>query len=238
MLAAQADRLDQLAQRLVETKPLVAARDAIAAIHALPSWKRARTKATDYKPLEPHRLDEVMATLAQAATPIRQASSTLRTGRVADAITMFDATVTSLYSNALHDLSSDLVDELVFDREDPCKHASCDGLAAIDAGYKLAAELQPEVRRVLVDAGHELATALGSSLDVHTRTVLTRATGEGPAFGEPCGPEGLCRWDQACMDETHTCEHACSELAEQPCPADGGACVKVASLPQMYCRRR
>src|ERR1700761_5120148 len=133
VLDAQANRLDELTRRLADTAAIAAARDAIAGLHRQPGWKPATDR--DYKPLAPRHLDDVGAALAAAAAPIRDAAAKLRAGRIADGIGSLDATVTALYAGPLHDLASDLADELAFDRDIACAHARCDGLAAIGAAF-------------------------------------------------------------------------------------------------------
>jgi hypothetical protein len=239
VVPAMADRLAALSSVLARPNALAGARHAVDVIHTLPAWKQYRAHATGYRVLEPAELDAASAALVAVATALDHSATLLRAGHVADAIASFDAAVTAAFETALGTLPSDIVDELVWVRDELCDkrriHDECAHLQAFHDAYEFAGGIKREIRDTLTMVATALAAGLPSA-DVHTKTVLVRATGEGPSFGEPCGPEELCKWGNHCEAATHTCEHPCFMGAMDPCPGPHH-CVSVPSLTRTYCRR-
>lgn len=230
-----AKRIDVVANQLDIYDP-TRARTAITTIHAMPSWKRAIAVTHDaYKPFEPARLDEVSVAFAKSVSVMHRAARSLRDGHIADGVASFDTTVTALYGKPLRDLRSDLVDELVFDRDEACKHVTCRGVAEISAELENIKALSILLHAALTAGAKSIEEELGTTIDQHTQVVLSRARGVGPAFGETCGPEALCDSTNTCMAKTQTCEMTCFLGAESPC-GPGLQCLPVPALEGTYCR--
>jgi hypothetical protein len=240
VVAAQARRLAAVARQLEDAKSLDDAATAIAAIHASERWRRAREHER-YKVVAPEAVETASTRSRELAAALAASGQALEGARTSSAIATAMQSASAAFDAAMRGglggLSSDLVDELVYDRDHVCAKAgepSCAQLPALDAAFVRLNELVPRTGAELRGAATELDAALGA-FDTHLHVVLARSAGTGPSFGAPCGPEHLCRWDHECMTETATCEHGCNSGAMNPCP-NGRSCRSISELHGTFCR--
>jgi hypothetical protein len=265
MVGQQASRLADAGKLLSDPAVLDQARDVLAALHELAAWKRAAAKDAAFQAVDPaaihtagERARGLGGKLGEAAKNLEglcgelaaiaihpeartvDAVRALVSTRIADAIGPLGVEVTAAIRDSLGTLPTRLVDEIVLARDRVCtaqaREPVCARLPVVQAAYEYTARAGQAARQGLDEAGGLLEQHLGDLLDAHARTAIDRATGRGPSYGEPCGPEGLCAWNQRCEQATHTCEHPCSEVAMSPCP-DNLACRKVDGLDGTFCRR-
>jgi hypothetical protein len=165
-----AERFAGLARQLREPKLFVEAREAIVALHQLARWKRATANT---RPFEPEKLDAAVAAMASLTATLDRAAAELRAGHIAEAIAAVDLAVTDAFKRSLGSLPSDLVDELVLERDQVCAHearaAACARVPAISAAFDGATKLRAELRDTLDDAVRRIRQAGGASLDLHTQ---------------------------------------------------------------------
>jgi len=233
-LLTHADELTVLAKSLDDTGSLAALRDAVVAIHALDRYRRATAISRDYRPLEPAQIDIAIAKRHALAARFASSAQLLRSGRIAEAFDPLVHDLTEAFATSLGRLSSDIVDELEFDRDHVCTpRQPCADLAKISTAFDVEHELGPLLRQTLDHAADHIVATV--PVDVHTTVVLQRAANRGPSFGAACGPEDLCGDDNICERATHTCEYRCVSMAMDPCPGNR-ACKAIAQVTDTVCR--
>lgn len=255
-----------VAAKLRHPEPAVEAVAAVVAFHALPTWRAAATAHADERTADAAvlgpaatKIVALASVLDAAATQLTQLHAELdkvarRPGRAAlDEVRASTSKQVTAILAALHkpvettipalyeELEGPLLHEIVFLRDhvctqrDPATVETCKRQPAISAGYDYVMGARKSIRTGVNEVATELA-ALGALLDARGRAEIDRAMGRGPEFGQPCGVDGLCRWDHTCMKATGTCEHACFTGAMSPCQGPM-SCVKVDKLDGTYCRK-
>lgn len=263
-LDRQAARLAAVAKQLAATEPIEQASQALGAAHQLDRWKRqaaaAKFAVVDIAASlheaanKMHALGGKLDAAARELTALRTdlAAIAKQPGRrtlvevrelVSARIAAWVAPLGEAIGEAVPDLyvhyEEPILDEIVFVNErlcakdDPTLLEVCTHVAASTAREYIE-KTRGAARHEFDEVGRELEIRLAQLLDVRAATAIDRATGRGPTYGQPCGPDGLCESRLTCAP-SQTCEAWCREEAEQPCPG-GTHCTTVAGLDRQVCR--
>ncbi|MFT3694274.1 MAG: hypothetical protein QM831_14100 [Kofleriaceae bacterium] len=231
-LAAQA--FDREATDLRQTGTLQDAHDALVKIQATHEYQR---KARHHERLDPQLLAHAISVSNALADRYERGARRLREHDIADGIDEAKRGAEAALKDSFGELGSQVVDELVFVRDDVCRKSEtgemCSQWHALSTLFEWSNVLRSNSWNVVRDAAIKLDSF---AHDDHTKAVISRAIGRGPSRGEACGVEDLCESGLACVTESRTCEQECQEFAMEPCPG-GLRCVEVAGLPSRVCRQ-
>lgn len=224
-LLLDADSFEREARELRDTGVLERTRDLLVKLQASPQYHNKQR-------LDPELLTHAVSIANALADRFERGARRLRERDIANGLEEVSRGVDAALKDSFGELPSQIVDELAYVRDELCKGKPCTHTAELGDAFDLATELRsgPAVMVRFAAASLERLAP-----DPHTRTVIDRITGKGPANGEVCGNEGLCKAGLQCRVETSTCESTCEEAAMQPCTGQL-RCIEIAGLPDRVCR--